>query len=170
MNLPLIQQQITSPLPLQSAAYRALCADIRHQEKSTVADLFNQSEIDIAWRAYSAHARTNGRLDRAGHSIAMRLTFRQWSELWLNSGHWHERGRSRGKYVMSRHHDLGDYAIGNVSIRTHASNSSEANANNRQKLVAAAVTFAKSPQGRAVRSEQMTRVWAKRKALAESAK
>lgn len=40
------------------------------------------------------------------------LTFEQWLSIWKKSGHLHERGRGRGKYVMARFGDRGPYAVG----------------------------------------------------------
>jgi hypothetical protein len=54
------------------------------------------------------------------------LTFEQWLNIWLESGHWHERGKKKGQYVMSRKGDVGPYAIDNVYINTHANNIREA--------------------------------------------
>lgn len=48
--------------------------------------------------------------------IDFQLTFEQWWNVWRRSGHWDQRGNRRGAYVMSRHGDVGAYAVGNVSI------------------------------------------------------
>lgn len=66
------------------------------------------------------HARQRG--------VEWLLTFEQWFAIWTESGHWHERGRTRGCYVMGRHGDVGPYAVGNVSIITTEQNVREANA------------------------------------------
>jgi hypothetical protein len=57
----------------------------------------------------------------------MRLTFEEWHKIWMDSGHWHERGRRRGQYVMSRIADLGHYELGNVLIQTTEQNMAESN-------------------------------------------
>jgi len=44
------------------------------------------------------------------------FTFEEWIKVWLESGHWNERGRRRGQYVMSRFGDKGPYTINNVEI------------------------------------------------------
>ena len=49
-------------------------------------------------------------------AIPFLLTFEQWLEVWTQSGHWHERGRKRGQYVMARPGDQGPYELGNVEI------------------------------------------------------
>lgn len=48
--------------------------------------------------------------------ISWELTFSQWWSLWQESGHWEDRGRRSGQYVMCRRGDFGPYAIGNVYI------------------------------------------------------
>ena len=53
--------------------------------------------------------------------------FEQWLQFWLDSGHWHERGIGRGKYVMARKGDTGPYRIDNVEIKTQEENLSEGN-------------------------------------------
>lgn len=57
--------------------------------------------------------------------IDFQLTFKQWWAIWCFSGHWHERGRHRGQYVMARTGDIGPYAVGNVKIILHEINSAE---------------------------------------------
>jgi hypothetical protein len=58
--------------------------------------------------------------------IEWHLTYEQWLVIWLESGHWHQRGNRVGCYVMARHGDTGPYAVGNVSIITCSQNISEA--------------------------------------------
>lgn len=53
------------------------------------------------------------------------FTFEEWFKIWMDSGHWHERGRKKGQYVMARFGDKGPYAIGNVKIILHEENASE---------------------------------------------
>jgi hypothetical protein len=70
-------------------------------------------------RAY-ARQRTAAILKRG---ISWELTLWQWWTIWQDSGHWHERGASRG-YVMCRKGDVGPYAVGNVFIARCEQNSS----------------------------------------------
>jgi hypothetical protein len=58
--------------------------------------------------------------------IDFEFTFDEWLSMWIDSGHWHERGKCKGQYVMSRINDTGPYKIGNVYINTHANNIREA--------------------------------------------
>jgi hypothetical protein len=48
--------------------------------------------------------------------IPVRLSFADWWQLWLRSGHWDERGPHRGQYVLSRYDGYGAYELGNVHI------------------------------------------------------
>jgi hypothetical protein len=57
--------------------------------------------------------------------LKMELTFEEWYDIWQASGHWEERGRKANQYVMSRHNDQGNYALGNVSIKQRIDNSIE---------------------------------------------
>jgi hypothetical protein len=58
--------------------------------------------------------------------IAWNLNFAQWYDVWLVSGKLDQRGRGKGKYVMSRIKDAGGYEIGNVHIQLAVENSREA--------------------------------------------
>jgi hypothetical protein len=49
-------------------------------------------------------------------NIPFFLTYEQWLRIWKESGHFHERGRHRGQYVMSRPGDKGPYTVENVKI------------------------------------------------------
>jgi hypothetical protein len=59
---------------------------------------------------------TTSRLNAERRGIAFELTFEQWFDIWTKSGHYSERGRKRGQYVMARFGDEGPYAVGNVEI------------------------------------------------------
>lgn len=60
------------------------------------------------------------------------LSFDQWWSIWIQSGHWDERGQHRGTYCMSRYGDLGFYEIGNVFIQETTKNVSQAQKNKIQ--------------------------------------
>ena len=70
------------------------------------------------WKIHGYSAVTRG--------IEFQLTFDAWLSIWLESGHWHERGCHKGQYVMSRRGDIGPYAIGNVFIQTTEMNTKDA--------------------------------------------
>lgn len=72
---------------------------------------FTSSQWRSAYRKYQAH-----KASTPSRGIAFELTFEQWVDVWVTSGHWHERGNRVGQYVMSRKHDDGAYAVGNVRI------------------------------------------------------
>lgn len=59
--------------------------------------------------------------------IPFLLTFEEWMKIWIDSGHWQERGLGRGKYNMARFGDVGPYAVDNVKIIKHEENSREGN-------------------------------------------
>lgn len=53
------------------------------------------------------------------------LSLEEWWEIWEISGKFDVRGRGVDQYAMCRLHDEGPYAVGNVEIRTVASNARE---------------------------------------------
>lgn len=59
-------------------------------------------------------------------NIEWHLTFDEWINWWLSTGHWHERGKGSNKYVMSRFNDVGPYALNNIYCQTDGNNSREA--------------------------------------------
>lgn len=65
------------------------------------------------------------RINARTRGIDWRLTFPQWCLLWEKSGHWSQRGRGHGRYVMPRIGDSGAYALGNVHIQLADDNNRE---------------------------------------------
>lgn len=59
-------------------------------------------------------------------TIGFELTFEEWWDIWQKSGHWEDRGRGKGSYVMSRVNDQGPYKVGNVFINTQENNARDA--------------------------------------------
>lgn len=56
--------------------------------------------------------------------ISWQLSFKQWWDIWQQSGHWEQRGRGQG-YVMARYGDSDGYSVDNVYICTGAQNSKD---------------------------------------------
>jgi hypothetical protein len=75
-----------------------------------------------ARRAYIAQKRNAG-----VRKIGWEFNLWQWWCIWKESGHWQDRGRGFGLYVMCRKGDVGPYAPGNVFIGTFEQNVSDAN-------------------------------------------
>jgi NUMOD3 motif len=74
-----------------------------------------------SWRfKYLTH---KGNAKRRG--IEFLLSFDEWSKIWHDSGHLHERGQRKDQYVMARYGDVGPYAVDNVKIVTWAENREE---------------------------------------------
>lgn len=65
--------------------------------------------------------------------IAWEFTLDEWIAVWEESGKWELRGRGKGKYVMSRHADVGPYAPSNVSIILFEQNLSDSYKNGRHE-------------------------------------
>ena len=57
--------------------------------------------------------------------IAWEFTYESWWEVWESSGKWEQRGRGKGKYVMSRIGDIGPYSPSNVFIQLNELNVSQ---------------------------------------------
>lgn len=65
---------------------------------------------------------TKKRIDRNGNPIGWELTFDQWLDIWIKSGHLSNRGTHSGGYVMARKGDIGPYNLDNVDIILHSDN------------------------------------------------
>lgn len=57
--------------------------------------------------------------------IEWSLTLGEWLTVWQESGKLAQRGRGKGKYVMSRIRDEGGYRVGNVHIQLSTDNNSQ---------------------------------------------
>ncbi len=77
---------------------------------------------DALWQAYVSQIGSSKK-----RGIGFLLTFEEWCDIWIKSGHLDERGRGLGKFHMARHGDTGPDAIGNVKIIPGSQNISEAN-------------------------------------------
>ena len=67
--------------------------------------------------------------------IPFELTFEQWYQIWLDSGHYFEKGTKQGQFVMSRFQDKGGYTINNVFIQTVGDNTREAFLYNNKNFI-----------------------------------
>lgn len=68
---------------------------------------------------------TTQRTAASKRGIGWEITLAEWLDVWMSSGKWHLRGVGRGAYCMARHGDAGPYRVGNISIATIESNSSD---------------------------------------------
>src|SRR6266446_3506192 len=66
--------------------------------------------------------------------VVWELTFEDWIQVWIDSGHLDERGKGRGKYCMARFSDSGPYKIGNIKIIPYGQNISEQQYSEERKL------------------------------------
>lgn len=67
-------------------------------------------------------------------NIGFHLTFDEWLDWWLNTGHYHDRGRGKEKYVMCRYGDMGDYSLDNIYCDKSCNNISTAMIGNKHVL------------------------------------
>lgn len=96
----------------------------------------NANELKKARTAYLKqryNCESGAKVDALGNRVRMLLTFEQWLDIWVSSGKFHLRGRTKGSYVMSRNGDIGHYEIGNVFIQQFSANVSESY-KNRQRV------------------------------------
>jgi hypothetical protein len=77
--------------------------------------------IDRVHDLYPAYRKQWCHADERG--IEFNLTFREWLDVWTKSRKLSLRGVGAGKYCMSRHGDVGPYALGNVKIVLNTTNS-----------------------------------------------
>jgi hypothetical protein len=77
---------------------------------------------DLYRKGYTQH-KSNAKQ----RGIEMRLTFEEWKDIWIASGHWERRGRGAEKYCMCRIEDEGHYEVGNVFIAQNKLNVSDGN-------------------------------------------
>lgn len=61
--------------------------------------------------------------------IEWRITFEEWCEWWVATGHWDQ--RSRTGYVMARYGDKGAYELGNIYCTTAHQNVHDMHVNGR---------------------------------------
>ena len=78
------------------------------------------SNLNVRLRKYKQH-----RKSAKQRGIPWLFTYVSWSRIWMESGHYHERGCHKGQYVMSRPGDKGPYATYNVKIVQVGYNHSE---------------------------------------------
>lgn len=64
-------------------------------------------------------------------NIEFNLSYNEWINIWMQSGHWEERGRGANKYAMCRFNDIGPYSINNVYIDLNKTNSGLARAGDK---------------------------------------
>ena len=80
-------------------------------------------DLELAkFRWHQQKAQAKNRKDKNGDPIVWKLSFDEWITIWLDSGHWEQRGVGPGKYCMSRINDIGNYEVGNVKIKTMSEN------------------------------------------------
>lgn len=66
---------------------------------------------------------TMHRVNAGLRGIPFKLTFEQWVFWWLATGHYYERGKRVGRYVMARKGDKGAYELGNIECVQAQTNS-----------------------------------------------
>ena len=74
-------------------------------------------DIRIAKRKYHQH-----KCVAKQRNVLFEISYEDWKSIWIQSGHWEDRGSAKGKYCMSRKNDCGPYAVGNVFIQLFEKN------------------------------------------------
>lgn len=91
----------------------------------TVSDLTDQDLKKAKKQYISQKSKSKKR------NIGFNLTFVEWIDWWVETGHYHDRGRGKDKYVMCRYGDLGDYSLDNIYCDLNSNNISTANHGNQ---------------------------------------
>ena len=68
------------------------------------------------------HKYNQQKANAKARGVEFKLTFQEWWGWWQATGHYHERGKGAGKYVMARHNDAGPYELGNIYACTQEVN------------------------------------------------
>lgn len=109
------------------AAHAKKCASQSQRDARSLARYGLSFEEMNKWRAAGLVAAYRSQENAARQrGIKWGLKFAQWIDLWLTSGKLEQRGRGKGKYLMSRIKDDGGYEVGNVHIQLATENSLEA--------------------------------------------
>ena len=111
---------------LSAAEAQKRARDERHFAKwgMTVDELAAVSDLPRADNRHPLRKFESQRKAAKNRGVEWGLTFKQWWNIWQESGHWHERGRGKG-YCMARHGDTGGYTEDNVYICTIGQNFSD---------------------------------------------
>jgi hypothetical protein len=104
----------------------------------------------VRFREHRKHAAVRG--------IPFLINFQQWWLIWEQSGHWHERGRGRGKYVMARFADRGPYAVGNVKVILWEENVAEQEYSPERRAAIAQYNRDRGPRSAATRAKISARL------------
>jgi hypothetical protein len=91
----------------------------------------NKARADTPWIKELKRAFYSHRQNAHTRNIPWELTFAQWLQIWVESGHLAERGLGHNKYCMARNGDIGPYSITNVKIVTTDENLYDRVINNR---------------------------------------
>lgn len=68
-------------------------------------------------------------------NIPWLFTFEEWYKVWIDSGHWDNRGRKANEYCMARIKDVGPYSVNNVKIVKCSVNCGDANRSSEDKII-----------------------------------
>jgi hypothetical protein len=90
---------------------------------TSVSDITEEGIIFLQ-RKYKVKTK-HSRIDKMGNPIHMKLSFDEWLEIWISSGHLHEMGCGRSQYCLSRINDIGHYEKENVFVNLVINNSIE---------------------------------------------
>lgn len=108
----------------EASKFCSQVCDIKSRQETTedvnllkFTDAINGKGLKLSNRLRKARSQFFDHRNSAGHrGIGFALTFSEWWKIWLDSGHWEERGCKKEQYVMARNNDNGPYMIGNVKI------------------------------------------------------
>ncbi len=88
-----------------------------HKKEIAAQSKLRCARPEVQYKQQQTHAKQR--------EIEFNLTFDQWYSIWVESGHYEDRGKRIGQYCMSRCGDKGAYEVGNVFIQLHSKNVSD---------------------------------------------
>lgn len=77
------------------------------------------------WRLSPKAAYSIQKTNAKARGISWEISFKDWWDIWQQSGKWEQRGTKPEQYCMCRHNDEGPYHVNNVRIDTFSNNAKE---------------------------------------------
>lgn len=98
-------------------------------------DKMGKKSLYTAEEAQDRRNYSNHRLRAKYRNIDWEFTYETWIRMWIDSGHYLDRGCKRGNYCMARKGpDIGPYSPDNVIIQLSTENNSDGHKGNRHTL------------------------------------
>lgn len=120
----------------KQAAHKLAAAQSRREAKALARWGVSHAEMKLRRADGTLRAYIFQEKSARNRGIEWALSFPQWLSVWIASGKLSERGRGKGRYVMSRIKDEGGYKVGNVHVQLSTDNNSQGIAKCRKNKAA----------------------------------